>query len=205
MPTLILVSESNSFKSIIERKVDQVHYPIIEIEKISDTSSLDSENSIILFDVSSMNISYQELHLMIKEYGKKSIALTPFPTFNEGYHLLRIGIKAYTNLYISIQNFSNALKAVESGGTWYDPGFMQELINKITIEKSSVSNYGNVQMLSEKELQIANYVAKGESTKNIASAFSITERTVKAHIQSCYKKLSLNDRVGLALWVKENI
>jgi len=206
MVNLIIVSESKSFKSMLKNKIDSLDFNIIEIESIVDAQINSHIDNIIIFDLQSINLEYSEFNQMIKDYGGIAIALTPMPIFKEGYNLLRLGIKGYINLHVSTYHFNNAINAILSGGTWFDPGFIQELINKISVEtKKSINENSSIKLLTEKELQIANYVAKGESTKNISIAFSITERTVKAHIQACYKKLALNDRVSLALWAKENI
>ena len=46
-------------------------------------------------------------------------------------------------------------------------------------------------------------VRDGENNKAIASALEISERTVKAHVTSIFKKLDIADRLHLALYLKE--
>jgi DNA-binding NarL/FixJ family response regulator len=53
--------------------------------------------------------------------------------------------------------------------------------------------------LSERELDVAQYVSKGLSNKQIAFEMDITERTVKAHLTSIFKKTNTKDRLSLAL------
>jgi len=57
--------------------------------------------------------------------------------------------------------------------------------------------------LSSRESDVANMVRDGENNKAIASALEISERTVKAHVTSIFKKLDLSDRLHLALYLKE--
>jgi DNA-binding NarL/FixJ family response regulator len=52
---------------------------------------------------------------------------------------------------------------------------------------------------TQREFDIATRVGNGESNKQIAQACDITERTVKAHLTSIYFKLSVSDRLNLAL------
>ena len=48
--------------------------------------------------------------------------------------------------------------------------------------------------LSFRETQILNLVSSGNSNKQIASVFQISEHTVKNHLTSIMQKLSANDR-----------
>ena len=57
--------------------------------------------------------------------------------------------------------------------------------------------------LSSRELDVANMIRSGENNKVIASALNISERTVKAHLTSIFKKLDVHDRLHLALYIKE--
>jgi DNA-binding NarL/FixJ family response regulator len=46
-------------------------------------------------------------------------------------------------------------------------------------------------------------IQSGENNKDIASTLHISERTVKAHLTSIFKKLNVSDRLRLALFIKE--
>jgi two-component system, NarL family, nitrate/nitrite response regulator NarL len=58
--------------------------------------------------------------------------------------------------------------------------------------------------LSEREQQVLLCVARGESNKTIARSCSITEATVKVHLQSILRKISAHNRTQAALWAVEN-
>ena len=46
---------------------------------------------------------------------------------------------------------------------------------------------------------VADQVAHGATNREIAQSLEITERTVKAHLSSIFRKLEVRDRVQLAL------
>ena len=48
--------------------------------------------------------------------------------------------------------------------------------------------------LSERELEVLELMAKGAANKAIATRLSITESTVKTHIQTIFQKLGVGDR-----------
>ena len=57
--------------------------------------------------------------------------------------------------------------------------------------------------LSARELEILSLVAAGHPNKIIAQRLGITERTVKAHLTSIFRRIGVGDRVHAALWAHE--
>jgi DNA-binding NarL/FixJ family response regulator len=56
--------------------------------------------------------------------------------------------------------------------------------------------------LTQRETQILNYIAQGNSNKQIAYILNISEQTIKNHVSSILRKLNANDRahaVALAM------
>ena len=56
--------------------------------------------------------------------------------------------------------------------------------------------------LTHRETQILNYIAEGNSNKQIARILEISEQTIKNHVSSILRKLNANDRahaVALAI------
>ena len=62
--------------------------------------------------------------------------------------------------------------------------------------------------LSSREVEILDYIARGNSNKEIAKSLKISDQTVKNHIPSILKKLSVNDRTAAVVhalrhgWIK---
>lgn len=53
--------------------------------------------------------------------------------------------------------------------------------------------------LTDRELEVLQYVIKGMTNKEIARILSITDHTVKAHIASVIRKLGVKNRLDVAL------
>ena len=78
------------------------------------------------------------------------------------------------------------------------PQPLEAVNNTESIESSAL-----LATLSSRENDVANMIRDGESNKAIATALNISERTVKAHLTSIFKKLGVSDRLHLALYIKE--
>ncbi len=48
--------------------------------------------------------------------------------------------------------------------------------------------------LTSRETQVLNYIADGNSNKQIASILQISEQTIKNHVSNILRKLNANDR-----------
>lgn len=199
---VILVSESALFMKTFGAKLSDLGYSWISFEQL-ESPEKGKGDRIVVVDIQSFPMTFRDLGEFLKEYPFPMLVLTPVPTFLEGYPLLRMGVKGYANLHLGSVNLENALSVLESGGSWFDPGFMNDLIRRIDYKGASQGTDGDLEKLSEREQEIGRYVAQGLSNHQIAETIEITERTVKAHLLSCYKKLGLNDRVSLALWFKK--
>jgi len=202
MSHIILVSESNLFTKTFGEKLSNVGYSWVSFDKV-ESDKKGKDDCMVVIDLQSFPMTFQALGQFLKEYPYPMLVLTPIPTFEEGYPLLRMGVKGYANLHLGSVNLENALHVLKSGGSWFDPGFMNDLIRRIDYRRSSSETDEELERLSEREREIGRYVAQGLSNHQIAETIEITERTVKAHLLSCYKKLGLSDRVSLALWFKK--
>jgi DNA-binding NarL/FixJ family response regulator len=56
-------------------------------------------------------------------------------------------------------------------------------------------------VLTRRELDIANLIAEGLTSSQIAARLFISERIVTTHVTNILNKLGLNSRIQLASWV----
>jgi two-component system, NarL family, nitrate/nitrite response regulator NarL len=106
----------------------------------------------------------------------------------------------------------NATNSILQGDIWVQrhlvPKIIETLINLTNTKKTAPQDSQpvsstNLQTLTLRELDVAKMIRKGENNKMIAAALNISERTVKAHLTSIFQKLHVQDRVHLALLLKE--
>ncbi len=92
---------------------------------------------------------------------------------------------------------------VDNGGMWIGQSLLQQLVSSTTRlldqKITKVKNSELPELLSERELQVAQLVARGASNKEIAEQLFFSERTAKAHLSSIFDKLDVRDRLQLSL------
>ena len=111
--------------------------------------------------------------------------------------LFSVGVSGQCAPYIGKDQLELVLSVVDSGEIWGGKIFIQQLIQQSA--GTAQVNDSKLEDLSERELSVAQCIAKGWSNKKIALELDITERTVKAHLTSVFKKTNTKDRLALAL------
>ncbi len=87
-----------------------------------------------------------------------------------------------------------AIRAVAAGHAWYDRTTANGLIETIDTPVKR-------EPLSDRELDVAALIAEGMSNKEISTALTISEPTVKKHVGRILQKLGLADRLQAGLFL----
>lgn len=86
---------------------------------------------------------------------------------------------------LNLDDFTDALVRVASGGTALDPEIVKALV-----QPRLRSGIG---ALTQREREILGLVAEGRSNASIARRLSLSDRTVEAHMRTIFHKLGLED------------
>lgn len=129
------------------------------------------------------------------------IVISSAPNDEEGLAALDAGAAGYCHAYSAPETLRNVLDVVASGELWVGRSLMTRLLRGVSSGRASSTGSGWTQRLTEREREVAQLAANGDSNLFIADALGITERTVKAHLSAVFDKLQVNDRLQLALKV----
>lgn len=110
---------------------------------------------------------------------------------------VKLGARGLVLKNDSAENLFTAIRTVARGELAFSAERAQQVLETMGSE-SRQSNHA-LSRLSERERQIAYYVARGMKNKDIGQALSISENTVKRHLQSIFTKTGVRDRLELAV------
>lgn len=123
------------------------------------------------------------------------------PSDEEAITAFEAGAHGYCHCLANVALLRAVNSTVISGGLWVSPGVMGRMIR--TLRRSLPSDPGRppigFERLSAREREVALAVTTGASNKDIALQLGMTERTVKMHLGSIFRKLEVRDRVHLVL------
>jgi two-component system nitrate/nitrite response regulator NarL len=137
----------------------------------------------------------------------KIILLTKAPAEHEGASMLEVGVKGYCNVDIEPSLLKKAVQMVHKGEIWVGRRFISELLDALVslTEKQRATAFPKLDdsfdRLTPREREIVQLLGGGASNKEIGNQLKVTEKTVKAHLTSIFRKLGISDRLHLALYV----
>ncbi len=183
------------------------HYKIDRVADINAELIAD----IILIDADEIVKNKPLVSLLSKKTTRVLIIGTDWPE-EQQIDVLSHGAAGYCNKTDSPSLLLQAIKCILNGDVWIQRHLVSKVIGalvqmkSIAVEKKpehTPDKSLKYSSLSNREHDVAKMIRTGSSNKTIASSLVITERTVKAHLTSIYKKLNVPDRLHLALFIKE--
>lgn len=127
------------------------------------------------------------------------IAIVILTTYNEDDLMVR-GLQAGARGYLlkdsSRENLLDAIQAAAKGETLLKPEILARVLSAPRPDPKPASAPLTESPLTERELEVLGAAARGERSKEIAYRLGITERTVKAHLQSIYQKFGVDSRAA---------
>ena len=114
------------------------------------------------------------------------IAILDSPRLAHGAFLIKKGFKSYLGKKTSKIIVEQAIKTVIEGNIWLYPQLMNFIIKNIEVSNTEVDTTVNLDILTQKEQDIANLVAQGYSNKEISQSLGIQLVTVKKHIGNIF-------------------
>jgi len=126
------------------------------------------------------------------------IAIVILTTYNEDDLMIRAlqaGALGYLLKDSSRENLLDAIHAAARGETLLKPEILARVLApQFPPKPASTSQTDST--LTERELEVLQALSRGERNKEIAYKLGITERTVKAHLQSIYQKFGVDSRAA---------
>jgi len=161
--------------------------------------ALQLEPDVVLMDIALPKFSGLEVTKHIKE-KLPEVGVIILSMHDEDEYVID-AVKAGASGYLlksssDIDELFRAIKVVHSGGFMYKPKLTKKILLQITKEGTAVSpkTDSGFKELSQREIEILQAVSEGKSNKEIAEKLFISEKTVKAHLRSIFRKLDVGDR-----------
>ena len=163
---------------------------------------------VAIVDVNLPGINGQQIiqRLADSKFSTRVMLLTAYDDSGQKMQALRAGAAAYCTKDIQPEQLVRCIRQIAHGGYVVEDrfmdrydfreylGVMNEIHHNIFEEKEQV------QPLSSREMEVLACVSEGMSNKEIARALSISQQTVKNHVTSILRKLSVEDRTQAALY-----
>lgn len=111
-------------------------------------------------------------------------------------NVIKTGVQGYVLKGSSIDILGNAIRSVANGVPYLDAALASKVMGQIG-RKNERRAHQRTQ-LTDRESDVLSEVVAGKRNKDIADTLHISERTVKFHVSTLFKKLRARNRTELA-------
>ena len=120
----------------------------------------------------------------------KVIALSMYSDKQFVQGMIQAGASGYLLKDCAFEELVSAIQAVIQGDTYLSPGIagivVQDYLTKLTTDRSSADT-----VLTNREREVLQLIAEGNSTKEIAARLTVSVKTVETHRRQIMEKLGI--------------
>ena len=157
----------------------------------------DARPEVLLVDPALPDLDLDRLVSQVVEISPET-AVAVLTDSNDGKYLrgaVESGARAYLSMEGDADELIQKLKLIASGHVVASGTAARDLSDLAGLNANG-SNDG----LSDREIEVVNLVARGETNREIADTLVIAENTVKVHLRNIYGKLNLRNRQELTAY-----
>lgn len=191
---VVIASNNTLIKSGIQHIVSSLSTEITELLYDSSTIFMNSleekQPSILFYDKSNTSIF---THSLLKEIrcrfqNLKIIVLSDLDSVSEISEIIDLGVQAYLTYDCNEEEIEKALTHLNKNENF----FCNKVLSKVLDFKTQDDAICIAIPLTQREIEIAKYIAEGNTNKQIAEILCISPHTVHSHRKSLMKKLGVS-------------
>lgn len=220
---IIIIDEQPLFRRGIRATLEQMENCVIigestDVEDILELARVGNPD-VALIDAGLTSSDPLEIARQTRHLAPRMaiIMLTPSEDEERLFQSIKVGAAAYYTRNISAEELIDAVRKVSHGEYLINDDILSKpqlasrvlkSFRELNVEEEDNGTKDIYSPLSGREVEILDYIARGNSNKEIAKCLKISDQTVKNHITSILKKLSVNDRTAAVVhalrhgWIK---
>lgn len=117
----------------------------------------------------------------------------------------RMGMSAFVDERATPEQIVSSLEAAARGDLYASSSVIRRSLAQPVVAEPRVSASTAPSELSQREIEVLGLVARGMSNRLIARNLFISEKTVKNHLYSIFRKIGVTDRTKAALFAVKSL
>lgn len=158
---------------------------------------------VILCDLGLPQMSGIEVTKKVKaKYPEIEILIfTIFDEEEKVIEAIHAGAAGYLLKGAPVEKIVEAIKDVKAGGSVIQPNLARALLRMVKENAENQNNRGSLapgeipSVLTDRELEILQIIAKGLSNNEAAKVLGLSKATIRTHLEHIYEKLDVTNRV----------
>jgi two-component system response regulator DegU len=212
--TVVIVDKQTFFRAGVRQALSEKSgFEVLECDPNDEPIELIESDSpdVVLLDINFPTLNGLELGRKIARRcpNSKVVMLSPNSNDEELFEVIKTGAVAYLSKNTTTEELISVIRRACQG----EYPINDSLISRPVVAEHVLKQFRDIfsagkimetvtAPLTHREAQILNYIAEGNSNKQIAHILEISEQTIKNHVSSILRKLNANDRahaVALAI------
>lgn len=166
--------------------------------------TLDLKPDVVLLDIRLPDMEGLQALAALKSAGSKTsvIILTAFPKPHYLARAMSLGAAGFLSKDAKLEVIPDAVRSVAAGEAIVDFELLRTTCAALSASTRLNDESADVGIptLTQQEIRVLMLIAEGVNNAAIANALSVSNNTVKSHIQNIFNKLGVSDRTQAAIW-----
>jgi len=209
---IVMIVDKQAFFRVGVRQIlsQQPDFTILDCDPNDDLIGIIEADCphVLLLDIDFPSLSGLELgRRIIRRYPNiRLLMLSPNLDNGELFEVIKTGAVAYLNKNTTAEELNSTIRQSYRGEYPINDNLLArpKVAEHVLRQFQDIVSMGKTMEtitapLTHRETQILNYIADGNSNKQIARILEISEQTIKNHVSSILRKLNANDRAHAAV------
>lgn len=206
MKTVYVVEDQTAIREMLVDVISRQNYDVIGQSGNGQEALkeiLETKPSIVVIDAKLPGLNGLELLRRLTRHlnGTRFLIFSAFQNPILVKDMLEAGAHGFIEKTVSLQEFLNGLNIVASGGTFFGPS-IAELIRTVVANPNSAQRTKD--FLTEREREVLQLIAEGNSTKDIARHLGLSVKTIDNHRTNMMRKLDLHNVASITRYAMQN-
>lgn len=164
---------------------------------------LETDPDVILLDISMPGMDGLDVTKQLKAIDPRVRILILTMHAEEQYapRLMRAGAMGYVTKHAAPEDLVKAINAVHAGKRFISPTLAENMAGRYLGDEKDLTP---VECLSDRELQVLNLLAKGNSNQEVANSLHLSVKTIDTYRARVLEKLNLRNNAELTLFAVQN-
>jgi DNA-binding NarL/FixJ family response regulator len=196
-PLRVIIADDHAlFRQGLKSMLVKLHPEVSVVAEVERVSEIGPALATTPCDILLLDLQMEDRSALgdIRAFARRVrvVVVTASQRPEEALAALHAGARAVVFKRFAVETLMTAIRAVGEGHVWMPPALQSEMM--------ALTSTPAQRTLTSREREIVRLVGLGFHNPEIAERLSISEVTVKSHLNNVFHKLEIRDRVGLTLY-----
>ena len=187
-------------------------FMIVENKNIDDLLGEANDTIDMLFvDFASFSEHYSQIETLINQTNIKVVVLGDQHNRIHVKELIFLDVYGYLDIGMSKESFTSAINDIIEGKYYFHPSLTKDIIDgyldlldrikygRSRNDRGDKRNPMSPYNITKRELEVVHLIVNGMNNERMAETLQVSEKTIKNHLSSIFKKLNAESRTQVAI------